>query len=187
MAEQRPGFLELALRLDDAAREKIMREGEAPAFEDLVGWEHDGINTAGITRLLGIRKFRKGFYEGPPRADSGPEPFIQGYNVPIVQDAVDSPHRAKPSDEAPKRFGFYRVYAVTSGSRDDRYPQALLLDYGLGGNGASPERFLRDYLVQVYPDDPSLLLGRAFVALGSLRVAASYFVLQRSRQHRFHG
>ena len=70
--------------------------------------------------------------------------------------------------------------AVRAGGRDDRYPQALLLDYGCGRNPAfDPSALLRDYLVQVDPRDPDLLLGHAFLALGPARVAAGYFVLER--------
>jgi hypothetical protein len=62
----------------------------------------------------------------------------------------------------------------------------LLLDYGLGGNGLFGPP-LRDYIVQVYPDDPDLLLGKAYLAFGSLRIPVSFFVLQRLRTHAFQG
>lgn len=180
--------LSLVREADDSVRASIMRTGTAPAFEELVGWELAGINTAWIAGLGGVRKFKKGFYEGAPRVASGPEPFVQGYNVPVRQNGVGNPHLAKPSDERPKRFGFYRVHRVQEGARDSRYPNALLLDYSLGGNFVlDPANLLRDYLVQVYPDDPELLLGHAFVAVFGLRLSVSYFVLRRMNQHDFGG
>lgn len=179
--------LSLVREADDAARAAIMESGGAPALEDLVGWEFAGINTGWLAGIGGVRKFKKGFYEGPARA-AGPEPFVQGYNVPVRQNGVGQPHVAKPSDAAPKRFGFYRVHRVQPGARDSKYPKALLLDYSLGGNFAlDPANLLRDYVVQVHPDDPELLLGRAYAALLGMRIPVSYFVLKRMNRHDFRG
>lgn len=162
-------------------RETIMRTGTAPTFESLVGWEFRGANGSVLTRLIGIRKFAKGFYEGPDRA-KGPTPHIQGYNVIVRQNADEAPHLYSPSDEKPHRHGYYRVHAPVAGARDSYYPNALLLDYGLGGNGPFGPP-LRDYIVQVYPDNPDLLLGKAYVALGPLRIPVGFFILERYRQH----
>lgn len=184
---QRWDALSLYREADDATRRAIMMNGTAPAFEDLVGWELNGVNTGWLAGVAGVRKFRKGFFEGPPRGE-GPEPFIQGYNVPVKQNGVGNPHLAKPNEAAPKRFGFYRVHPVQQGSRDDHYPNALLLDYSRGGNFAlDPSKVLRDYLVQVYPDDPALLLGHAFAALLGLRIPISFFILSRNNRHDFTG
>ena len=179
-------WLEILREMSNAQREVVMATGTAPRFEDLVGWEFAGANTPPIFRLIGIRKFSKGFYEGPPRSARGPEPFVQGYNVPVKNNGDDEPCLLQPSREAPKRFGFYRVHRVVEGSRDDRYPNALLLDYGLGGNGLFGPP-LRDYLVQVYPDDPDLLLGKAYLNLLGLRIPTNYFVLERLHRHDFAG
>lgn len=179
-------WLEILRDVSNGQREMMMRTGVAPRFEDLAGWEFAGGNTPPIYRLVGIRKFAKGFYEGPPRAPRGPEPFIHGYNIDVQNDADDAPHRYKTKNGVPKRFGFYRVHRVVEGSRDDRYPNALLLDYGLGGNGLFGPP-LRDYLVQVYPDDPDLLLGKAYLNLLGLRIPANFFVLKRLQRHDFTG
>jgi hypothetical protein len=178
-------WLGLVRDASNGEREALMGSGIAPRFEDLVGSEFAGANSLSLTRLIGIRKFVKGFYEGPARAQ-GPAPFVQGYNVVARQNADEAPHVMVPSAESPRRHGFYRVHAVQPGARDDRYPNALLLDYGLGGNGLFGPP-LRDYIVQVYPDDPDLLLGKAYLAFGSLRIPVSFFVLQRLRTHSFQG
>ena len=163
-----------------------MHIGVSPEFTSLSGWEFDGINTGRLAAP--VRKFRKGFYHGPERGPAGPTSCIHGYNVPIHQDGLGRPHRAKPDDESPRRFGFYRVQAVDPASRDRRYPGALLLDYGLGGNHPlDPSSRLRDYLVQIYPDDPDLLLGHAFYAIARCRIPVGFFVLARARTHDFCG
>ena len=179
-------WLEILRDMSNGQREAIMRSGVAPKFDDLVGWEFGGGNTPPIFRLVGIRKFCKGFYEGPARSASGPEPFVQGYNTPVKNNGDDEPHVLEPSKESPKRFGFYRVHRVVEGHRDDRYPNALLLDYSLGGNGLFGPP-LRDYLVQVYSDDPDLLLGKAYIALLGLRIPSNYFVLKRLHEHDYRG
>jgi hypothetical protein len=182
---QRYSWLDLVKHTNNGVRETLMLNGTAPRLEDLSGWEFRGGNALILTRLIGIRKFVKGFYEGPARAQ-GPEPFVQGYNAKVRQNADEAEHLLKPSAEHPKRHDFFRVYAASANARDNRYPNSLLLDYGLGGNGlfGAP---LRDYLVQVYPDDRDLLLGKAYVALAGMRIPVSFFVLQRMRQHDFKG
>jgi hypothetical protein len=179
---ERHSYETLVCGLGDAERDALMRSGVAPRFEDLEGWEFDGTNTGAVTDLLGIRKFKKGFYRGIPRSPRGPEPFLQGYNVVVAQNGIGAPHVPVPDAERAKRHGFYRVYAVQPGAVDSLYPNALLLDYGLGDNGLDPSSLLRDYLVQVYPDDRDLLLGRAFLALGGARIPAGYFVLRRANR-----
>ena len=72
------------------------------------------------------------------------------------------------------------------GEKDNLYPNALLLNYGKGNNPPfDPSSFLRDYLVQVDPENDDLLLGKAFVALGPARLFVSYFVLERYNQSDF--
>jgi len=182
---ERRGFLEL-VACSDAELTRILGAGTAPAFDDLVGWEFDGANTAKSAHLIGAAKFRKGFYEGPPLRPGGPEPFIQGYNIDVRSGPLTEAWHAKPSDQAPTRKFFYRVHAVVPGARHSRFENALLLDYGLTAkfSVASP---LRDYLVQVYPDDPDLLLGRAYYALGPVSIPLSFFVLKRWARHDFRG
>jgi hypothetical protein len=174
-------------RADRADLERILARGDAPSPDELLGWEFDGLNVGVMPGILGIRKFRKGFYAGPDRVSRGPAALAHGFNIPVRQDGADRPHRAKPSDEQPKRFGFYRVYPCDRSERFNAYPGALLLDYGLGANGLDPSRFLRDYLVKVTPDSSDLLLGKAYLALGPLRPFAGYFILRRFGRHGFAG
>jgi hypothetical protein len=153
--------------------EAILVRGEPPDPDALAGWEHRGMNTAAFTKVLGIKKFIKGFY----RNAAGQ---LFGYNIPVVQDADSEPWRYK--HEAPRRFGFYRVDPVDPATRDNAYLNALLLDYGRGGShDLDPTSRLRDYLVRVERGSDELLLGKALVAVGPLRVPVGFFLLERLR------
>jgi len=157
--------------------EAVMLRGERPDPDRLAGWEFRGMNTPNFTKLLGIKKFIKGFYKSP-----GGQLF--GYNIPVVQDSTSSPWSYKGGVAKP--FGFYRVDPVDAATRDNAYLNSLLLDYGRGGNHElDPTSGLRDYLVRVEPGSDDLMLGKAYYALGPLRVATSYFVLERLRPSNF--
>lgn len=165
----------------------IMADGQAPPFEAIAGWEFSGTNVAPMAGLIGIRKFRKGFYDGGASRGQGPEPFIQGYNIPVKQNGVGNTHIAKPSDAHPKRFGFYRCFDASKDPRFNRFPRAMLLNYSMGGNGFGFEALLRDYLVQVIPGENDLLLGYAVFALGPLTIPGGFFILERWQRHDFKG
>ncbi len=161
--------------------ELTFQRGAMPDLEDLVGWEFRGINQLivgmPIARVFGIKKFMKGFFRGE-------DGRVMGYNCPVEQNVLDGRWNAKPTDSAPKRFGFYEVYPVDATARDNEYLHAALLDYGKGGNKAyDPTRGLRDYLVQVDPANPDLLLGKAYYAVGPGRIGGlNFFVLERHRR-----
>jgi hypothetical protein len=56
-----------------------------------------------------------------------------------------------------------------------------LLDYQRGpiGSPLHPGRVLKDFVVQLDPEDPDLLLGKAYAKVGPLSVFVSFFVLER--------
>ena len=151
--------------------EIVFQRGVTPDLARLAGWEFRGTNAPGWAKLAGIKKFIKGmFLDG--------QGDVYGYNCPVVQNGLDAPWIAKPDDAAPKRFGFYRVAPVDPTSRDNNYLHAVLLDYGRGGNKRlDPTAGLRDYLVQVDAGNTDVYLGKAYYAVGPLRVAASWFTL----------
>jgi hypothetical protein len=156
--------------------ETIFVRGTTPDLDELVDWQFRGVNAPDWARLAGIKKFVKGFF----RDDAGE---TYGYNCPVVQDGLARPWLTRPDDSAPKRFGFYRIAAVDPSARDNAYLHALLLDYSKGKNKPwDPSRGLRDYLVQVDPDNRDLFLGKAYYAVGPIRVATSFFILERHRR-----
>ncbi|HSD88714.1 MAG TPA: hypothetical protein VLB44_14395, partial [Kofleriaceae bacterium] len=145
-----------------------------PDLDALVGWEFRGINHLlvhlPVAPLLGIKKFVKGFY----RTEDGK---VMGYNSPVKNNVLDGRWHV-----AAKRFGFYEVYPVDPTARDNNYLHAVLLDYGKGDNPAlDPSQLLRDYLVQVDPANPDLYLGKAYGAIGPLRIHTNFFILERFR------
>ena len=171
-----PSRAALALEQTPASElEKVFVRGTTPDLDDLVGWEFRGINRMPLNwipfaQVVGIKKFVKGFF----RAEDG---RVMGYNSPVRRNALDGRWHV-----APKRFGFYEVAPVDPTARDNNYLHAVLLDYGKGGNKVyDPTRGLRDYLVQVDPANPDLFLGKAYYALGPLRVHSNFFILERFR------
>ena len=147
-----------------------MRRGEIPDRDALAGVEYRGANTAGWTVRLRMQQFVKGFERRP---DGG----LLGYNRRVAQDGL-----AGEWAEPGKRFAFFDVREVDPSSRENHYPNALLLDYGAGGNPRlDPSRPIRDYLVRIDPGSDDLLLGRAFLALGPFRPSPTFFVLERLR------
>ena len=168
----------------DKDLEFVLRAGVTPALENLAGCEFKGYNTPFITQILGFRKFKKGFFEGAGQSAEKGE--ISGYNVVVEQNPIDDTWNAKPSEENPKRHSFYLAYKVKQAEKDNFYPNALLLNYGLGGNAVwNPAGLLRDYLVQVDPDNPDLLLGKAYFAIGPARVFPSFFILERNNESNY--
>ncbi len=173
-AQPSDAYRELA-SLSNAALEEKFRAGVAPSAADLTGFEFRGFNTPFFARLLGIQKFIKGFFlDGES---------VQGYNIPVKQNGMDGPWLHKPSADKPKRFGFYDVYAVRKEERDNLYPNALLLNYGASTRNPfyRVERVLRDYVVQPDPENPNLLIGKAYLALGPIRIPSNFFILERLR------
>ncbi len=162
--------------------EKVIRCGEAPDMASLVGWEFKGYNVLEPTELVGIRKFKKGFYLEDPTRD--PALGINGYNVKIHPNTLGEPWIEKTRGGEPLRHGWYDVYPVSLSERDNKYPNALLGNYGLSPKNSvfDARRGLREYLVQVYPDNPDLFIGKAYAAAGPMRFAIAFFILERHNE-----
>ena len=103
--------------LDNKELDRIMNEGRAPEIEDVLGYEFRGWNLNEATRLLGTRKFKKGFFGDPARG------YAWGYNVPVKQNAKDEPWICEPGDDDPKRYFFFKVFPA-SAADDPLYEQA---------------------------------------------------------------
>lgn len=159
--------------------EHVMRAGVQPDPASIAGWEFKGWNTLDLTSVLGFRKFKKGFYQMDPTTD--PAEGIQGYNVKPVQNGLGDPWFDIVKKGQSVKHGWYDCYPVRLHEVDNKYPNGLLINYNCGRNPTGdPTSFLRDYIVKPYADDEDLMLGKAFVALGSsLRLFVSYFVLER--------
>lgn len=159
---------------DDRALDELFAASPAPPFDLLVGYEWRGWNTDPNLKYLGLKKFIKAFF----RAENGDE----GCNIKVFQNALAEAWKPRTRRGRLDAFAFYLVRPQDARTRLARNPGALLIDYG-----ASPrnpvyhvERTIRDYVVQPYPDEPDVMLGRAYVGIGSARFASSFFVIQRS-------
>lgn len=166
-------FIELAAR-PGRDLDAIFAAGSPPDVAALTGFEFRGYNQPRVLALLGIRKFIKAFYlAGDGR--------VLGCNTPVAQNGLHNEWLAKPSEDHPRRYGFFLVEPPDPGVGDLRRGTALL-DYGRGGNrGYDVARLLRDYLVRVEPGSDDLLLGRAYVVLAGRRPWRNYFLLERHR------
>lgn len=168
-----PRHLEDLASLTPRELADVFRGGTAPDVASLVGWEYRGYNQPFITQVLGFRKFKKGFYERDGR--------VRGYNVPVVQNGLDGRWICRPSDDAPKRFGFYSVTTVGAAGADTKESECLLLDYADGGNGFFEGSFLKDYVRRV-DDGDDLLLGKAYSSVGRAQLMPTFFVIERDRR-----
>jgi hypothetical protein len=154
-----------------AELEAALRGGLAPDPQALAGSEFRGWNTPFFAPFLGIQKFKKGFFVDEPAGGR-----VRGYNRDVRQEGgLSGPWLEKGTGGA-KAYGFYEVEVQSAGC----YPGSVLLNYDCPRNPrANPIRLLRDYVVQVDPGNPDLLLGKAYLGLPPRGVFVSWFVLER--------
>lgn len=169
-------FVSLAVASENILEDVLIR-GSQPALPDLNGWEFRGYSTSVISQYLQIRKFKKGFY-----ADRlTPASMLWGYTVSVRQNNLGDEWIDWIDESNSRKFGWFNLYPVRINETDNKYLNALLLNYDTEKNGIFfPALYFRDYLVQVYPDNPNLFLGKAYVAFHYFRFYVSYFVLERS-------
>ena len=164
---------ERLVRSDERTLDELFAASPAPEFETLVGFEWRGWNTDPNLKYLGLKKFIKAFF----RAEHGDE----GCNVKVFQNDLADPWKPRTRLGKLDAFAFYLVRPQDERTRLPRNPGALLIDYA-----ASPrnpiyhvERTIRDYVVQPSAEDPNVMLGRAYVGIGAMRFASSFFVIER--------
>lgn len=166
--------------LDKKELDRIMDEGRAPEIEDVLGYEFRGWNLQEATKLLGTRKFKKGFFGDPGKG------YAWGYNVPVKQNAKDEPWISEPNDDDPKRYFFFKVFPA-SAADDPKYPNSLVVDYRKWDEYffLNPVRFTVDYLVYPNPSNHDLILGISYLEAGPVRPFMGYFVLERYNQSNY--
>jgi len=100
---------------------------------------------------------------------------LRGWNVRLHQTGIAGdiePQRTK--DGSRRTFGHFAVTDNPSGGN------GLLIDYGLGGNGAfDPTRYLKDPIVALEANSVERLLGWTYLDLGRVVSTPSYFLLER--------
>lgn len=167
--------------------EDVLVNGTAPTLESLAGYEFRGYNVLpavphAVMWLLSNVRFIKCFFqkEGDPALQDAEH--IHGYNLKVTRGGLDDPWSCNPNDEKPDRIGNYRVHPKRPREPFDEYPHAVFLDYNLPSNNFFTGKTIEDYLVQVSPDNPDLLLGKAYFRAGFIR-SPSFFILERYRKH----
>ncbi|MBM4341835.1 MAG: hypothetical protein FJ100_00455 [Deltaproteobacteria bacterium] len=161
--------------------------GHALAPGDLAGWQYQGISL-GLPRWverLTWSVFVKAFAADGDR--------VVGWNVRIVQGddrllEADAQLVLRSRAGKPWEFGHFHVTQLDEWQRTRarlRRPcgPGVMLDYVHPRNAAvDPTRLVRDPLVALRPNDPTLLLGVSLVEVaGRHWPTGSWFVLQRWR------
>ena len=114
----------------------------------------------------------------PTRTHPGGGVVVPSYAA--VQNGDREAWIKKHGGDEGKRFGYYHVAPVDPRSKENRYLHSVLLHYGEGGNHSlDPSAGIRDYLVQVDPDNRDLFLGKAYYKVGPIRVHSNFFILER--------
>jgi hypothetical protein len=158
---------------------KLMSRGEAPDVAALVGWEWRGTNLPATSRLLGLRRFIKGFV---PVAEHARSLQAEGYNVTVPGHDLATPWTDSRRRDGRREWARFTVTPVDPAAADNRFLNALLIDYSTPpASERGLPRLLRDYLVRVVPGSDALLLGQAFFALGDRRIPLGWFALEPLR------
>lgn len=157
----------------DETLEEVLRNGVMPKFDDVMGYEYRGWNTPFFASWVGILRFKKGFFW-----DTGAGGRPRGYNKNIEPGKITELWQEKGPGGKSAPFGFYEIQPQLEVAGSP-YPNSILLDYNCPRNLAvDPTKLLRDYVVQVHAGDPTLLLGKAYLALPG-DPAISFFILER--------
>ena len=156
--------------------DQTMKDGHAIDREVLADREYDGVslNLPKLIERATWLKFCKTFHREPDGS-------LRGWNCKVDQTPLTEPWRLTLKDGVPQTYGHYRVVSSAGYRMPRPYGAGLMLDYGLGDNGAlDPTARTRDPIVAVNEGDSTLLLGWSYMDLGLARVPTpSFFALRR--------
>lgn len=167
------------LRLHQRQLAERLVAGHAVPISAIENFEYKGISLGlpGFIDKLAWKIFKKTFYRDPITH------VLRGWNIRVRQTSLyDAFLPQTTKDGSPVTWGHYQVVANAGRPGPRTLEQALLLDYGLGGNpaGALLVRALRDPLVALQKDSGEALLGWSYLQWGRLQVPTpSYFLLLR--------
>jgi hypothetical protein len=168
-------FKFLAQQGDDFL-ESLLQSGTMPDLDALVGHEYDGWSTLPVTKHLKMQKFRKGFL----KLD---EDFYVGYNSRMVTNDINEGWIYQlDKDGKAKRWRIFDVMPANTNPENNLYPNSLLFDYRTGRNLPILEETVRDFVVEVRPGDPTVLLGKMYNKFGKRFVFPNYFILKRAER-----
>ena len=167
---------------DNRRLEPFLTGFPAPEISDLLGFEFRGWNIQSATKVMGTRKFFKGFFGVATR------PHAWGYNMPAVQDGKDHPWRAKTKDGRPIRCFFFKIVPGTAIS-DSLHPKTLVVDYRQWPEYflLNPVKYTVDYLVYPDPQNHNLIVGKSYSQVLGTRIFLGFFILERFQPSGYSG
>jgi len=128
----------------------------------------------GFVDRLAWKTFAKVFHRDRERG------VLRGWNLRLEQTGLAGPLVPRQRGGHDFHFGHFHVLPSAGFALPRALPQALVLDYGRGGNPRfDPTRAVRDPIVAVNAGSAELLLGWTYLELGAIRVGTpSYFTLE---------
>lgn len=157
---------------------ELLEKGYKIDPKELGGFAYHGVSL-GLPRwieALSWKTFTKAFVSD----DSG----VRGWNIRMQQTGVDGARLPVKRKGRDKCFGHFAVRALSAGKMQQRFPNALILDYGAKSIQADPMlRGMRDPIVALQENDARLLLGCSWLSVAGGEFATpSYFTLQRTER-----
>jgi hypothetical protein len=164
------------LALDRAQLAAALAQGHTIASDALANRVYRGVSLGlpDFVDRLAWKTFAKVFLRDRARK------VLRGWNLRLEQTGLDGPLVPRQRRGVDFHFGHFRVEPAAGYALPRPLPQALVLDYGLGGNPRlDPSNRIRDPIVAVNEGSAELLLGWTYLDLGAFRVGTpSYFTLE---------
>jgi hypothetical protein len=164
----------LALDRDQLAA--ALARGHAIASDALANRIYRGVSLGlpGFVDRLAWKTFAKVFLRDRERK------VLRGWNLRLAQTGLTGPLVPLQQAGHAFHFGHFRVEPAAGYAMPRALPQALVLDYGRGGNPRfDPTRAIRDPIVAVHAGSAELLLGWTYLDLGAFQIGTpSYFTLE---------
>jgi hypothetical protein len=152
----------------------LLRGGHPIDPRALDDTEYHGVSLGlpGFVEALTWKKFKKTFHRDPATG------ALRGWNVREEQNGLDAPWiDRRDTAGAPLTFGHYQVVEARSAKVPKGCDRGLLIDYRVDGGAM---RRVRDPIVALSPEDPTLLLGWSYLDLGFTHLGTpSFFSLTR--------
>ena len=156
---------------------EVLRDGYPIDPVALEGSAYRGVSLGlpSLVEKATWKTFQKTFLRDPASGE------LRGWNVRLQQLGLEAPSTPKEKGGRPWTFGHYLVRPGRDYQMPRPAPQALMIDYGPGGNGRfNPVSHMRDPIVAVNEGSVDLLLGWSYLDLGVAQLPTPiYFSLER--------
>jgi hypothetical protein len=164
------------LALDRAQLAAALAQGHAIESDALANRVYRGVSLGlpAFVDRLAWKTFAKVFLRDRERR------LLRGWNLRLAQTGLEGPLVPLQKRGQDFHFGHFHVEPAAGYAMPRPLPQALVLDYGRGGNPRfDPTSAVRDPIVAVNEGSAELLLGWTYLDLGALRLGTpSYFTLE---------